>query len=207
MKVSDFQKYYKNPRTLTKRQRDLLKRDLEELGDLSGLVHDRNSNEIIGGNQRSEIFGSAEVVVENTFDPPTPTGTVALGYVLHKGERYAYRQVTWTPEQCEKANIVANKAGGDWDMDVLANQFDVGDLLDWGFEEFELGLHPEADYSEANKEVDVDGFSGEMCLKLHYNKDEYFDVTERLHVAKAKFKVDTNEAAVRELLYFYERHA
>jgi len=49
-------KYHKNPRMLTEKQFKLLERDLKELGDLSGIVHDINSNEIISGNQRVSVF-------------------------------------------------------------------------------------------------------------------------------------------------------
>ena len=44
--------YHKNPRKITDAQKKALERDLKELGDLSGIVHDVNSDEIIGGNQR-----------------------------------------------------------------------------------------------------------------------------------------------------------
>jgi hypothetical protein len=139
-KVSDLKKYHKNPRTLSDKQFNLLKRDIEELGDLSGIVHDVNTNEIIGGNQRSIIFEDAEIVLTEQFDKPTKTGTIALGYIIYKKEKYAYRKVKWTKKQCEKACIVANKAGGNWDFDILANQFEIPDLLDWGFGDKEIGF-------------------------------------------------------------------
>jgi len=133
-------KYHKNPRTLTKKQFELLKRDLQELGDLSGVVHDINSDEIISGNQRSEIFdvNSCRIEIIKEYKEPTKTGTVAEGFIYYKDERFSYRKVDWTPEQCEKANIVANKAGGSWDMDTLANMFDFDNLMDWGFSDKEL---------------------------------------------------------------------
>lgn len=134
--------YFKNPRTLSEKQFKLLKRDLEELGDLSGIVHDLNSDEIIGGNQRSKVFDLKPEMITTVdrFDPPTRTGTVAAGYVDYGGERFGYRAVRWTPKQCEKANIVANKSGGTWNMEVLVNEFDVGDLKEWGFEDVELDI-------------------------------------------------------------------
>jgi DNA modification methylase len=52
--------------------------------------------------------------------------------------------VRWDERQAEKANIVANKAGGGWDFDTLANEFDTTDLLEWGFEPFELGIDDKA---------------------------------------------------------------
>lgn len=135
--------YHKNPRQITKRQMDDLGAWLSELGDLSGIVHDLNTDEIIGGNQRGRVFNVNECEVELTDGPhePDEQGTVAHGFIIWKGNRYAYRQVRWTEKQAEKANIVANKSGGEWDFDTLANEFDAGELIEWGFDEWELGLH------------------------------------------------------------------
>ena len=143
-------RYHKNPRQITETQMRQLADNLAELGDLSGIVHDLNSDEIIGGNQRSDVINVnlCEIELTHEADKPDEQGTVAHGFIVWKGKRYAYRQVRWTPEQCEKANVVANKAGGSWDFDVLANEFDVADLLDWGFEGFEFGLLGEEKLTE-----------------------------------------------------------
>ena len=134
--------YHKNPRQITRKQMAALEADLAELGDLGGIVHDLNSDEIIGGNQRGSVFdiNACDVELVAVYDEPDAQGTVAHGFVLWEGHRYSYRQVNWTERQCEKANIVANKAGGTFDFDILANQFEADDLLTWGFEPFELGL-------------------------------------------------------------------
>lgn len=135
--------YHKNPRQITKKQYSDLETWLRELGDLSGIVHDLNSDEIIGGNQRSRILdiNACEIMIEEPHEPDEQ-GTVAQGYAIWEGKKYSYRQVRWTPEQCEKGNIVANKAGGGFDFDILANQFELQDLLEFGFEKFELGVFP-----------------------------------------------------------------
>ena len=134
--------YHKNPRQITAKQYEALAIDLAELGDLGGIVHDLNSDEIIGGNQRGRVFdiNDCDVVLTEVLDQPDEQGTVAHGYVIWKGHKYAYRQVRWTARQCERANIVANKRGGTWDFDILADQFEQDDLLAWGFEPFELGI-------------------------------------------------------------------
>jgi hypothetical protein len=133
--------YHKNPRQITAKQYEALAVDLAELGDLGGIVHDLNSDEIIGGNQRSRVFdlNACDVVLTDILPEPDTQGTVSHGYVLWKGNKYAYRQVRWTERQCERANICANKRGGAWDFDILADRFEQDDLLAWGFEPFELG--------------------------------------------------------------------
>jgi len=142
-KLSEIKQYHKNPRKLSDNQYQLLKRDLKELGDLSGIIHNIRTNEIIGGNQRSKIFDEAEITITEKFEKPTKQGTIALGYVIWNNEKYSYRQVDWNEKQSEKANIVANKAGGDWDMDILTSEFEIDDLLDFGFEEIDFGLGEE----------------------------------------------------------------
>jgi hypothetical protein len=128
--------YHKNPRQITAKEYADLQKWLAELGDLGGVVHDLESDQIIGGNQRSRVFdiNHCEVVIEHAFDEPDEQGTVGLGYVIWQGKRYAYRQVRWDERQCEKANIVANKAGGAWDWDEIANSFEFSELQDWGFD-------------------------------------------------------------------------
>lgn len=134
--------YHKNPRRINDRQLEDLTTWLAELGDLSGIVHDLNSDEIIGGNQRSRIFdiNACETVLVEELPVPDEQGTVAFGYVLWQGKKYAYRQVRWTERQAEQANIVANRAGGEWDFEILASDFEVHDLLAWGFDPVELGI-------------------------------------------------------------------
>ena len=135
--------YHKNPRQITERQYRDLEKWLLELGDLSGIVHDLNSDEIVAGNQRGRVFdiNECEIVTVQEFDEPDEQGTVALGYVIWEGKRYGYRAVRWTERQCEQANIVANRAGGEWDWDVLANEFELGDLKDWGFTDYDFQMH------------------------------------------------------------------
>lgn len=139
--------YHKNPRQITPHQLEQLEQWLGELGDLGGIVHDLNSDEVVGGNQRARVFdiNQCETVLTEGPHEPDEQGTVALGYVVWQDKRYGYRQVRWTPEWCEKANIVANKAGGEWDLDALVNEFEVGDLLEWGFDEQSLQIGWEDD--------------------------------------------------------------
>lgn len=153
--LSQVHPYSKNSRKISEKQLELLKRDIEQLGDLSGIVHDLNSGEVICGNQRlsvfKDIFDAEAVTIVKEYDEPTSTGTVAQGYILNNNEQFSFRQVRWTPEQCAKANIVANKSGGEFDMDAVLGNFSKIDLLDWGFSESELNLDlPSIDLPDLN---------------------------------------------------------
>lgn len=161
--------YSKNPRKISEQQLAELESFLRELGDLSGIVHDLNSDQIIGGNQRSKVFdiNKCETVLEHKMKRPDSQGTVALGYVIWKGKRYSYRQVRWTKKQCEKANIIANKAGGEWDEKLLTEFFKDTDLLKWGFTDDEIdGLFGE----QTKKKVDAKPRFDEADKLLKYWK-------------------------------------
>ena len=133
-------RFANNPRQISKKEHARLEKDLADLGDLGGVVHDIDTNSLIGGNQRSEIMGVISggnvPIITERFDPPTKQGTVALGYIEWRGEKYAYRAVKgWTDEQRRRANIEANRAGGSWSTDILANEWDAKELISFGFDE------------------------------------------------------------------------
>lgn len=132
--------YHKNPRKITEKQFTELRDSLHDLGDLSGIIINYPTKEIIGGNMRSKVleFSDNNLVLTKEYAEPTNTGTIAEGYMMHEGERYNIRFVIWTSEQCELANIRANKMGGSFDYDMLFNGFDESVLLNSGFSIDEL---------------------------------------------------------------------
>ena len=113
-----------------------------------------------------------------------------------------------------KRAILDNTHDGKWDADVLSSwEFEMDELRDMGVPEFVFGGADEesengqdVDYSQRNQEIDVNEFSDLMELKFKYEKDAFLDVQERLNVVCAKQNVETKEAALIELLMFYERH-
>lgn len=126
--------YHKNPRKITQQLLAQLKANLEELGDLSGITHDLNTDEIITGNQRSKVINLSECEIHLTkeFKKPDKQGTVALGYVIWQGMNLNYRQVRWDEKQREKANITANSLIGLWDEDVLKKDWiGVAEIEKW----------------------------------------------------------------------------
>jgi len=154
--------YHKNPRTITTKRFDALAETLDELGDLSPIVHNLETDEVISGNQRMRVFdlNACKIVLTAELDQPASQGTVATGYVEWRDSRYAYRAVRWDERTAERANITANKAGGAWNWDILANEFEIEDLLDWGFSEIELQLDALAN-DEATASNGQDGDAGD----------------------------------------------
>jgi hypothetical protein len=133
--------YHANPRKITAAAATAdLRAWMLELGDISGIVHDLNSDELISGNQRSKVIKINQCAIEivKQLDQPDHQGTVALGFAIWEGARYSYRQVRWTAEQCRKANVLANKNVGVWDFSGLEENFPKLDLLDWGWTDTQL---------------------------------------------------------------------
>lgn len=114
----------KNPRRISRHDFNALKRSIDVFGDLSGIVMNTTTGELVGGHQRIEAFKSlgknAQIEIVQRLEQPSRVGTVAIGFVLMDGERYAYREVQWEREMQQAANVAANRISGEFDVDKLA---------------------------------------------------------------------------------------
>jgi DNA modification methylase len=150
----DMKPYSKNPRQISEKRLERLKDTLSRLGDLSGIVHNLTTDEIIGGHQRMKVFeGASEIVVTEKRKKPDDQGTVGSGHILWKGKKYSYRQVRWNAKTAAEANIAANLGAGEWDWDKIANEWDASDLKSWGmdFDELKTWKHDLSGLSELLK--------------------------------------------------------
>lgn len=134
--VKDLKPNPSNPRHITDEKKTMLKRSLEQFGDLSGIIFNRSTKQLIGGHQRREVMpDDSKIVIEQTYSKPTSTGTIAEGYVLINGERHKYREV-YVDKITEKAmNVAANKHGGDFDIPKLSEW-----LLELDALNYDMGL-------------------------------------------------------------------
>jgi DNA modification methylase len=114
-RISDLKDHPKNPRRLIKEQAQHLQASLEKFGLIDKPIINTD-NQIIGGHQRKRILkkmGMKEVEC----------------YVPNR---------TLEEKEIAELNIRLNKNSGEWDWDILANQWEISDLLDWGFTADEL---------------------------------------------------------------------
>ena len=108
-----------NPRQLSKEQFKYLKDSIHRFGLVDPIIINKNKdrkNIIIGGHQRTKVakaMGIKEV----------PCLELDLDY-----------------DKERELNVRLNKNTGDWDYDLLANNFDIEELHDWGFDDSELKL-------------------------------------------------------------------
>lgn len=103
-----------NPRQIKENDFKHLKDGLNEFDFVEPIVVNSNKdrkNTIIGGHQRIK---AAEAL---------GLKTVPVFYI------------DLTEDKERKLNIKLNKNTGDWDWDILENEFEIADLIDFGFEE------------------------------------------------------------------------
>ena len=116
---------------ISKKQYNDLKKSIQEFGLVDPIIVNKDMT-VIGGHQRLKVCQSL-------------TGFDKIPCVV----------LDLTKEKERELNIRLNKSGGEFDMDALANYFDVDELTDWGFKHIELGLNidkideePEIEFSE-----------------------------------------------------------
>lgn len=109
-KIKDLLANSKNPRYIKKEMAQHLNDSIAKFGLIDKPIITKD-NLIIGGHQRIKTL-----------------------------KKMKYKEVEcWvcdedlTDEEMEELNIKLNKVSGDWDYDILANQFDIDKLFDYGF--------------------------------------------------------------------------
>jgi len=131
-KLKDLKPWERNPRQITKDQAKRLVESFNEFGQVETIAIGPN-NEVYNGHQRLNVlkdkYGDEyEVEVRVSSQELTEKQREKLTVYLHKG------------------------AAGVWDFDTLANEFELDDLLEWGFDKHELDLDLWA--SEAPEDVE-----------------------------------------------------
>ena len=98
-----------------------------------------------------------------------------------------------TEEEQKRFIIADNVSGGNWDIEALMSEWDIPELEAWGLEI--PYFDTDEDFSEKNKEIDIDKMDTEMVIKLKYTEEEYQQVKDQLSKIAA-----TPEQAVWKLL-------
>src|SRR3990172_8549233 len=126
--IKSLKPHPKNPRQLSKDQARHLRTSINKFG-LSDKPTINTDLTIIGGHQRIQILKT-----------------------MKKGEVEC-----WVPDrlldekEVEELCIRLNKNTGSFDFDLMANNFDVPDLIDWGFKPEELEIILDSDESDSQK--------------------------------------------------------
>ena len=139
-----------NPRQLTKEQYKNLKDSITRFGIVDPIIVNSNEdrkNIIVGGHQRvkvAEKLGIKEV----------PCVFVDLPY-----------------DKERELNVRLNKNTGEWDFDILADMFDINELIKWGFKENEILGKFKDDIVEPEIEISPELFEAHNYLVLYFDNE------------------------------------
>ncbi len=165
VKISKLNPAEYNPRRMTKKQYEDLKSSLEKFGLVDPIIIN-SDNTVVGGHQRLRIMRElgAELV---------PTVRVNL-----------------SKEDEKELNIRLNKNTGEFDLDVLANNFEVDELKDWGFKDIELGFNidkieeKEEAYTKKIEAPIYEPKGEKPMVKDLYNEQKSLELLEKIKKSK-----------------------
>lgn len=120
-KINELKPQEENPRKITKKQKEQLEKSISTFGIAEPICITKDGK-IIGGHQRYNLLKSKKFKEVHCWEC----------------------QEDLTDAQIKELTIRLNKNHAEWDFDILANFYDMEDLLDWGFDldDFELETVP-----------------------------------------------------------------
>ncbi len=133
MNVGDLTPASYNPRTITDDKLAMLGKAMQEFGDLSGIVFNVRTGQLIGGHQRiKHLEPDWKITKKNHQDS---VGTVAVGEIETPFGVWSYREVDWSEKKEKAANIAANQHSGEFDLNKLREL-----IIEINDEDFEVDL-------------------------------------------------------------------
>ena len=131
-----------NPRQISTKQYNDLKKSIQKFDLVDPIIVNKDMT-VIGGHQRLKICKELKY---------KDVDCVVLDL---------------SKEQERELNVRLNKSGGEFDVDILANEFDIDELTDWGFKHIELGLN--IDKLDAPENIDTEHpFATELDFSNNY---------------------------------------
>lgn len=128
-KIKDLRTYGKNARRLSSHDAAHLEKSLEKFGQCEPIVVNTD-NTIIGGHQRLRTLHKMKHKEVDVYVPDAPLNE----------------------KEVEELNIRLNRNVGEWDWDMLANDWDEMDLAEYGFTDSELCLQQDDEVLDDVKE-------------------------------------------------------
>lgn len=145
-RIADLKDADYNPRKLSKHQEKTIRDSLAEFGFVDPIVintHTGRKNVIIGGHQRRKVWAKMGHKTVPCIEVDLPLAK----------ER--------------ELNIRLNQNMGEWDWELLATEFEMDDLLKWGFELDDFGMDLDQ-AGDGEKEIDENIETDHECPKCGY---------------------------------------
>ena len=178
-----------NPRQLTKDQYQNLKDSISRFGLVDPIIVNSNKerkNIIVGGHQRVKVAKDMDIEF-------VPVIEVDLSY-----------------DKERELNVRLNKNTGEWDMDVLANMFDMDELIDWGFNEKELNIFSDDEiYSKKIKSPIYEVKNSKPLISDVTDEEKKDTLIEKIEksMATKEEKEFLKKAAMRHCVFNYAKIA
>ena len=166
--IEKLKAYSKNPRIITESGINQLKSSFDEIG-YAQPININTDGTILSGHARYRVLQEEGAEQVEVLVPD--------------------RQLT--PKQEEAVVIRMNKnIAGQFDFDILANEFDLGDLMEWGFTEKELQVSTEDFGDESDPGIEGDSGS-KLFLEVEFTNDTdrmaiYNDLLNQGYVVRIK---------------------
>ena len=139
-----------NPRQLTKEQYKHLKDSIQRFGLVDPIIVNSNKerkNIIVGGHQRVRVAKDMDI------------------------DQVPVLEIDLTYERERELNVRLNRNTGEWDFDVLANNFELDELIDIGFKENELKIFNDSEEIEPEIEITEELFESHNYIMLYFDNE------------------------------------
>ena len=150
IKINDLIAAEYNPRQLTKDQYKHLSDSIKRFGLVDPIIVNKNKdrkNIVVGGHQRIRVAKDLKI-------NDIPCVEVDLDY-----------------DKERELNVRLNKNMGEFDYDVLANMFDMDELIDWGFDDKELVGSGKEEVIEPEIEITEELFESHNYIMLYFDNE------------------------------------
>ena len=122
-------------------------------------------------------------------------------------EIYIIRASSLTEEQQREFTIKDNSSYGEWDWDILANQFETDELSDWGLRlpkiYFDDDDDPVIDEDNFAKTMDTYINAKVKQITLFFNSDDYEKAIDNLEIIRQKENLTDNTQVFNFLIEKY----
>jgi hypothetical protein len=161
-----------NPRQISDEALESLKKSMVHFGDLSGIVFNRKTGNLVGGHQRIKHLDPKWKIMKSPCKDSV--GTVSVGNIVTPFGAWQYREVDWPLQKEKAANIAANKHGGEWDIPKLK---DI--LVELDGINFDLELTGYTDKELEDLIAPVESSDAELLKKIRVTIDDPKSVVEK----------------------------
>jgi len=184
--ISKIKENKKNPRVIKGYKFEKLVKSIKDFPKMMELrpiiVNDQNI--ILGGNMRYKAAVEAGL-----------------------NEVFIVQAKNLTPKQQEEFIIKDNSSFGEWDWDILANEWEIKELSDWGLDlpkiYFDEDKEPEIDKDIFDHELDTYINAKIKQITLYFNAEDYEKAIEDLQTIRDKENLEDNTQVFKFLIDKY----